>query len=60
VACFTVTDNGRGFDPRHRHRILEKFHRVDDACGPAPRPSINPAAGGWNALADAFDPARKR
>jgi signal transduction histidine kinase len=31
--CFTVTDNGRGFDPRHRSRIFEKFHRVDDAGG---------------------------
>ncbi|MFM8878874.1 MAG: sensor histidine kinase [Verrucomicrobiota bacterium] len=30
---FTVTDNGRGFDPRHRSRIFEKFHRVDEAVG---------------------------
>jgi uncharacterized protein len=28
--------------------------------GPAPRPSSAPAAGGWNALADAFDQAKKR
>ena len=27
---------------------------------PAPRPSIDPNAGGWNALADAFDQAQKR
>ena len=28
--------------------------------GPAPRPSFNSSAGGWNALADAFDQAKKR
>jgi len=27
---------------------------------PAQRPSIDPNAGGWNALADAFDQAQKR
>ena len=27
--CFAVTDNGRGFDPRQRSRIFEKFYRVE-------------------------------
>jgi uncharacterized protein len=27
--------------------------------GQAPRPAANPSAGGWSALADAFDKARK-
>ena len=34
TVAFTVTDNGRGFDPRHRDRIFEKFHRLDAAGGP--------------------------
>lgn len=27
--CFAVIDNGRGFDPRQRSRIFEKFYRVE-------------------------------
>lgn len=30
---FTVTDNGRGFDPSQRSRIFDKFHRADDSGG---------------------------
>ena len=34
TVCFAVTDNGRGFDPRHRARIFEKFHRLEASGGP--------------------------
>lgn len=34
TVCFAVTDNGRGFDPRHRTRIFEKFHRLEASGGP--------------------------
>ena len=27
--CFAVIDNGRGFDPRQRSRIFEKFYRAE-------------------------------
>jgi signal transduction histidine kinase len=33
TVCFAVTDNGRGFDPRHRSRIFEKFHRLEASGG---------------------------
>ena len=34
TVSFAVTDNGRGFDPRHRDRIFEKFHRLEASGGP--------------------------
>jgi two-component system phosphate regulon sensor histidine kinase PhoR len=32
--CFAVTDNGRGFDPRQRSRIFEKFYRAEGPGSP--------------------------
>ena len=32
--CFAVIDNGRGFDPRQRSRIFEKFHRAEGPGSP--------------------------
>lgn len=28
-ACFSVTDNGIGIEPKHIHRLTERFYRVD-------------------------------
>jgi signal transduction histidine kinase len=34
TVCFAVTDNGRGFDPRQRSRIFEKFYRAEGPGSP--------------------------